>query len=148
MVTVMLWVWLGVFCFSVVFELITLQLTTIWFAIGSLVSMLLSLIPNFHFAWQILIFAVVSSILIITLRKITKKWLCRKSDGKTNLDLIIGKDIKVINGCDSDTVGSAKLNDVVWSIQEVDGKKIESGEYATIVQIKGNKLIVKKDKAE
>ena len=148
MVDFMLWVWLGVVVVTIVLELITMDLVSIWFSLGGIISLLLSLIPNFYWPWQILVFVAISSLLILCFRKIAKKLLNKNSEGKTNLDLIVGQKVKVISRCDQDVLGSTKLNDVVWSIKEIDNKAIEEGEYAEIVKVMGNKLIVRKIEKE
>lgn len=145
MVTYMLWVWLAIVVVAVVLEFATAQLVSVWFAVGGVVSLLLSIIPNFSVVWQVVIFGLVSGALLLSLRSITKRWLSKKSEGRTNLSLIIGQRVKLLTPCDQDTLGSTKINDIVWSVQEQDGKSIDIGGYAEVVKISGNKLIVKKE---
>ena len=40
--------------------------------------------------------------------------------------------------------GAVKYNDVIWTAISFDGKPIKEGEWVSVEEIKGNKLIVKK----
>ena len=111
----MFWVWLGVIVVTAVVELVTTELVSIWFTFGAIVPFILATIDVVGFEWQILIFVVLSSVLIISLRKVTKKFLLRNSNEKTNIDSIIGKQCRMLARTDFETVGYVKINDVEWS---------------------------------
>ena len=69
-------VWLGIFAFMIVAEIVSVGLTAIWFAGGALVAS----IPAFlgvGIPWQLVIFMVVSLVLLIVLRPIAKKKMIR-----------------------------------------------------------------------
>ena len=71
-----LWIWGIVSAIALISEFLTSHLVTIWFAIGGLVTLLVvALVPKLFVAWQILIFAAVSVLLLICLRKICAKYL-------------------------------------------------------------------------
>ncbi len=140
----MIWVWLGVSALAIIHELMTMELTTIWFAIAGIITMFLAFIPHFAWPWQILVFVVLSAILLVVLRKKAKDWMTKSSEGKTNMELVVGKQVKVIEPITKDQLGTAKLNDVVWTIVEENEETVETGQYVEIIAVKGNKLVVKK----
>ncbi len=72
----LLWVWGIITAIALVFEFLTSYLISIWFASGGLITLLVvALAPNLNFIWQILIFAGISVVLLLSLRKICLKLL-------------------------------------------------------------------------
>ncbi len=70
-----LWVWGIVTAIALIAEFLTSHLVTIWFAAGGLVTLLVvALAPGLFIVWQILIFASVSSVLLVSLRKVCLKY--------------------------------------------------------------------------
>lgn len=138
------WVWLGVLVVMAVIEMATMELVSIWFTIGAIPPFIMSAIMgNTLWEVQVAVFVVVSALCIIFLRKLTKKWLFKNSNEKTNTEALIGRKLRMLERTDFETVGSAKVNDVVWSAVAENGDTIEKGEVVEIVNIQGNKLIVK-----
>lgn len=140
----MFWVWLAVIVGMAVVEFATMELVSIWFSIGAIVPFILAGVSAVSWEYQIIIFIVVSAVLILSLRKLTKKYLLRNANGKTNLDAIIGTQVRMIEETDFDSIGAVKVNDVVWNAVGANKETIEKGAVVEIVAIKGNKLIVKK----
>ena len=138
----MIYVWLCVFAVCVILEFITMELVSIWLAVGALVGLILALC-GVMMEIQIAVVAVVSIVCILALRKVFLK-LLNKSKDKTNLDLIVGSKVKVIKPITKDELGSVKVNGIVWSIKSIDDKTIKQDSMVEIVRIEGNKLIVKK----
>lgn len=139
-----IFIWLGVLAVSLVIEFFTFELVSVWIAFGALISMIMAFIGTGYEA-QIIVCVTVSIVCILGLRKVTLKFLNRNKES-TNIDMAIGKTVKLITRTDDDEVGSAKYNGVVWSVKEEKDGTIEAGEYADIVKVDGNKLIVKKSK--
>ena len=69
-------VWLVLLVILVVVELITMGLTTIWFAGGALAAALIS-IPGTPLALQILVFLIVSALLLYFTRPVAVKYFNR-----------------------------------------------------------------------
>lgn len=146
MANVMVWVWLAVIIMALVVELSTTQLVSIWFALAAAISLGLSFIPNFVWWAQILVFAVLSVGLFFAFRPLATKWL-KRHEGRetdTNMDLLIGAYVRLIKGADFDTLGEAKIGDVVWNVKSKDGLILDRDEIVKIVAIEGNKLIAEK----
>ena len=142
--SVTFWVWLGVIVLTVILEAVTMDLVSIWFTIGAIIPFIMSAANDAGgWVWQLVIFFVVSATLIFALRPFAKKWLTRNA-GKTNLDTVIGQNYRLINGISFDKPGSVKINDVVWAaVCEDSDTTIEAGTIVQVVQVRGNKMVVK-----
>ena len=66
-------IWLGLFVLFLVIEIITMGLTTIWFAGGALVAFLVAIL-GMGPAVQIVVFAIVSLILLAVTRPLAMKY--------------------------------------------------------------------------
>ena len=81
--------WLILFIILLIIEICTLGLTTVWFAIGALVSWILALL-QVSLPVQVIVFLVVSILLFILTRPIAIKYFNRDRE-KTNADGLIGQ---------------------------------------------------------
>ena len=146
----MIWFWFALAVVLVVVELSTTQLVSIWLAASAAVTAVLTAIfPALGVQWQILIFVFLSAVLLVSTRKLVKKFMKRTKDQETNLELYIDKVVAVTEEIDNikDT-GAVKMNRIIWSARSTDGSVIPEGDYAVIKKIQGNKVIVarKEDK--
>ncbi len=139
----MFWVWLAVIAISLVIEIITLDLVSVWFACGAVIPFILSAIGGIGVEWQILVFVIVTALLIIFIRKYAQKLLLKNMNTKTNVDSLIGKRYRLLEDTDFEHIGSVKVNDVVWTAVSSDGSLINAGQLVEVEKIDGNKLIVK-----
>lgn len=140
----MFWVWLGVIVVTFIVEMVTMEIASIWFTIGAIIPFILAGARACGWEIQVVVFVVLSAILIASLRNVTKKYLLRNSNEKTNLDSLIGQHYRMLERTDFETIGSVKVNDVVWSAVGENQQVIEKGDIVEICKISGNKLIVKK----
>ena len=145
---VMFWVWLGVIIVTAIVEFATMEVVSIWFTIGAIIPFILAATGAVNWIWQVVIFVVLSAIMIVCLRSVTKRFLLKNSNEKTNVDSLIGQKVRMLSRTDFETVGSVKINDVVWSAIGFSQQTIEKDEIVTILSVQGNKLVVKKDKEE
>jgi len=139
----MFWVWMVVIIATLIIEFMTMDLVSIWFTIGAVVPFILAGTRLVGWEIQTIIFIVLSALMIIFLRKITKKWLMRHSS-KENLNTNIGKHVKMLDNLNDEDPGHVKINDVVWTARSDSGESIAKGEMVEIVRISGNKVFVKK----
>lgn len=144
----MFWVWIGIIVATALVEFLTLDLTSIWFTVGAIVPMILSIVGGVRWEIQVVVFIVLSIVLILSLRKVTRKFLLRNAKEKTNLDSLVGKVYKLIDPINGDDAGAIKVNGVVWSAISKKNENIEKGEKVKIVKIEGNKFIVEKSTEE
>lgn len=144
MESVMPWIWLGVIIITIIYEFLTYELESIWFTIGAVIALILSFFENIFKPWlQLLIFGIVSVIMLLSLKKWTKKIISTEFI-PTNADSLIGKEI-TISGINSENVIEAKVNGIIWNVQTENNEHLEIGEIVIIKKINGNKLIVEKE---
>ena len=89
----MLWLWIGLIVLFVIIEAATVQLVTIWFAIGS-VAGLIACAAGLEIWIQFLIFAVVSAVALAVTRPFVKKFTKGRKQ-PTNADRYIGQEATV-----------------------------------------------------
>ena len=144
----MFWVWIGVVILSVIVELTTTELISIWFTFGGVVALILSATGAVETVWQIVIFFATSALLLALLRKITMKFLLKNTTTKTNLDALVGQKYRMLERTDFETVGKLKVKDLEWSVVGENQQTIEKGAVVEVVRISGNKLVVKEAKQD
>lgn len=140
--------WLIALAVLLVIEILTLGLTTIWFAGGALVAFFASLL-NAGVLLQIILFLVVSLLLLFFTRPVVVKYINRKRV-KTNYEGLIGKVVKTTSRVDNyNQTGTAIVNGSEWTVRaDEDNKIIEADRKVKIVDIRGVKLIVTEYKEE
>lgn len=140
--------WLIGLAVLLLIEIMTLGLTTIWFAGGALMAFIVAILGA-EFWLQFLVFSMVSLILIIFTRPIAVRKL-NKNRVKTNYEGLIGKVIKVTKTVDNASQsGEAVVNGQEWTVRSADENVIiEPGTKVRIVNIEGIKLIVTEYKEE
>lgn len=137
----MVWVWAIVIALSLVVEFITMQMVSIWLALGGVVGLILALIGGVAIEIQIVVVVIVSLLAILFLRKFALKFLNSTSENK-KADILIGKRTKMIEPTTKNDAGTIKINGVLWTA--VADENIAVGEEVEVVEINGNKLKVKK----
>lgn len=139
-------VWLVILVALVVIELISMGLTTIWFAGGALAAALIS-IPGTPIPLQILIFLVVSAVLLYFTRPIAVKYFNRDRV-RTNVESMVGRQAIVISEINNvEGVGQVNTGGMEWSARSSYNNVIlQPGAVVTILGVDGVKLIVEERK--
>ena len=134
-------IWLIVLVVCLVVEISTLGLTSIWFAGGALLAMLIAMIGG-PLWLQVLIFLVTSVVLLIFTRPIARKYF-NKNREKTNVNSKIGKQAIVTVTIDNlKGEGQIVTEGMEWTARSLDSSVIEEGSVVTIEKIEGVKAIV------
>lgn len=143
---IMTWVWLGVLVLFVLVELVDAgTLVSIWFSLGAIIPLCMTAYQTYatwYIILQIVVFGLVSTLSILFLRKFAKKALFKNNNETTNLDMYLGKEIKVVKVENGKAV--AKLNGIEYTVIGEKEENFEVGEKVSIVKFSGNKIIVKK----
>ena len=136
------YVWLAALVLFVVIEIATMGLTTIWFAGGALIALLLAML-DVSFYVQLGAFLVISIVLLVSTRPLAMKFFNQKRV-KTNVDSIIGKQAIVIAEIDNlKEEGQVILNGMEWSARSYEeGKIIPAGAVVEVKEVRGVKVIV------
>ncbi len=139
-------IWLAILVALVVIELLTMGLTTIWFAGGALIATIASLFGA-PLALQIILFLVVSALLLYFTRPVAVKYF-NKDRVRTNAESLVGRQAIVISEIDNlQGIGQVNVGGMEWSARtRVDGVKLPVGTVTTILAINGVKLIVEERK--
>lgn len=141
LLTLMPWIWGSVIVVTLIIELFSTDIDALWFSVGSLVSLLLSLL-KIHVAIQISAFLIITITLLFTVGRLIRKHLMAKNIS-TNSDSLIGKEILILEPVNEFEKGSGVIDDVVWTVSCLAGTEISKGKHAIIVAIDDNNLIVK-----
>ena len=137
----MVWVAIGIIC--LIIEIFTPGFLFMSFGIGAILTGVVESIFTLEVPYQILIFAVITFLVFISMRKLSKK-LISKSTEETNIYALKGKDGKVVKEIPADGKGYVKVGGEEWSAVSADGINIAEEEKVVIEKVEGNKLIVKK----
>lgn len=135
-------VWIAVLIVMAIIEIITLGLTTIWFAGGALVAFIASLLGA-GIPVQVVLFVVVSVLLLALTRPYALKHF-NKDRTKTNAESLVGSEGIVLEDIENlQAAGLIQVNGLEWSARSLDGSRIAKGKKVQIEDIQGVKLIVK-----
>lgn len=135
--------WLGAAAVFVVIEILTMGLTTIWFAGGALIGAAMAAV-SLPLWSQIIAFAAVSAVLLILTRPLARKYLNSKTV-KTNVDSLVGQTCIVTQEIDNlEAAGQVNVSGQIWTARSVsDETRIAEGEKVVIEAISGVKVIVR-----
>lgn len=141
-------VWLVILVVLVVIELLTMGLTTIWFAGGALIAAIASIFGA-PVLLQIVLFLIVSAVLLFFTRPIAVKYF-NKDRVRTNAESLVGRQAIVISEVDNlQGIGQVSVGGMEWSAKTKEvGVTLPVGAVVTILAINGVKLIVEERKEE
>lgn len=133
--------WGIIFVITVIAELNTMQLISVWFSVGSLAAFFAA-VAGVSPLLQITIFTAASILLLAVTRPILKKFKVGKIT-PTNLDAEIGRTATVIVAIDPDKdEGRVKLRGVNWKARTSDGTALPEGTLVKVDRIDGTTLYV------
>ena len=144
----MVYFWIGLIILFLIIEIITVGLTTIWFAGGALVA-LISYGLGLGTIGQVVLFLAVSFVLLLFTRPVAIKYINPRRT-RTNYEEAIGQKIRVVEAIDNRMgTGKALLNGIEWTARsEQDEITIPANTMVEVVAVSGVKLIVKADTAQ
>lgn len=138
--------WLIILVALVVIELLTMGLTTIWFAGGALVATVAAVFGA-PLLLQIILFLIVSAVLLYFTRPVAVKYF-NKDRVRTNAESLVGRQAIVISEIDNlQGIGQVSVGEMEWSARtRQDGIVLPVGTVTVVVAINGVKLIVEERK--
>ena len=134
--------WIFLVLVLVFIEAATVGLTTIWFVISGLVSLVLATLNVVGFEVQFAIFLIGGSVLLIITRPVLKKFIAVKP-AKTNLDRIVGMSGVVTKEIDVNRIGEVKVDGKLWSAYS--DKQIMINKTVKVLEINGVKIKVEEE---
>lgn len=136
--------WLIIFIFLIFVEIATVNLVSIWFAIGAIASCILSIYVD-NLIIQLGCFVITSTICLILTKSIISKIKNHKIT-PTNLDRVIGDIGIVTEDLDEFNNGEVKVDGKTWTATSKETLKV--GTKVKIVSLNGVKLNVKSIKED
>lgn len=135
-------IWIALTVVFIIIEAATVQLTTVWFAIGAAVALVLDLcgLP----LWvQIVVFVLVSVLALILSRPLLRR-LRKKGATPTNADRNIGREGIVTERIDELAgTGRITISGISWAARSSDGSVIEKDSVVIAERIEGARMFVR-----
>ena len=136
----MAFVWIAAIVVFLIVEGVTVGLTSIWFACGSLAALITELL-RLSLWVQLAVFLIVSAAALWFTRPLVKRHNAKRA--ATNADRVLGQTGLVISCIDNlEETGLVHADGKDWSARSVSGQAIEAGTKVTVIRIEGVKLIV------
>lgn len=141
----MIYVWIAVFIISIIVEIATVQLVSVWFAVGALAAFV-SVLCGAEQLWvQLMIFVIVSFVALVVTRPLVKKLNKKNKPEPTNADMYIGLEGVVTQDIDNlSSSGLVSVRSTVWSAKSASGEVIRKDSRVRVLSIEGVKLCVEK----
>lgn len=136
--------WLIALVVFLVIEIITLGLTTIWFAGGALVAFVAAIL-HLPLLVQIVLFLLVSLLMLIFTRPVAERYFNAQRE-QTNVNGMIGREAKVTVEIDNfNQTGTILVSGVEWTARSLEDRDIiPPGSRVEICQVEGVKVFVKR----
>ena len=132
-------IWLILFIVFLIIEVLTINLVTIWFAIGSLAAFISTYFTD-SLIIQCIVFVIFTALTLLITKPVLNKFRIIRNEG-LNYDRIIGKIGVVTKKVSKQESGRVKVDGKDW--MAISDKEIEVNKEVEILKIDGVKLIVK-----
>lgn len=134
-------VWVVLLVLFAAGEALTVGLTAVWFAAGSLAGLICALLGG-PLWLQIVLFIVVSALCLVAIRPFAQKYFNTNVE-PTNADRIIGSTAKVTEDINNiQAQGAVYINGMTWSARSEYDTTIPAGTLVRILRIEGVKVYV------
>lgn len=134
-------VWAAAVVLFGILEAATVNLVSLWFIAGALVSFIAALVGA-PLWLQVLLFFAVSIVLLAALRPLVKKYVTPRVT-RTNADSLVGQEAVVTETIDNlNAQGQVKVNGMYWTARSTDSTLISQGATVVIRSIQGVKVLV------
>lgn len=136
-----MWLWLFIIIVLTIIEISTISLTTIWFVMSAIISLICSIfIKSFYI--QFAIFVIVGILLLISTRKYLVKLMNKKKED-TNIDRIIGMSGIVTEKITKSKPGCVKVDGKYWT--SIADKTIDVDKTVKVLLIDSTKIKVEEE---
>lgn len=140
-------IWVGVMVIFGVLEAITVGLTSIWFMVGAVGGLVVSML-NGPIWLQLVVFFLVSIGCMIAARPLVVKYI-NQSTTATNADRVLGAAARVTEAIDNAVpVGAVYADGKTWSARSENGENIAVGTMVRVIRMEGVRLFVEELKEE
>ncbi|OPL09709.1 MAG: hypothetical protein AVO33_06100 [delta proteobacterium ML8_F1] len=133
-------IWTVLMVFFVIAEIISLGLTSIWFAFGALAALVSAYFTDVLMV-QVIVFVLASVLSLFFTKPLVKRHL-HVGEEKTNIDGFIGLTGVVTKAITTHETGQIKVNGQIWTAYSEE--EIPPGATVTVESVSGVRLKVKK----
>lgn len=134
-------VWAAAVVLFGILEAATVNLVSLWFIAGALVSFIAALVGA-PLWLQVLLFFAVSIVLLAALRPLVKKYVAPRVT-RTNADSLVGQEAVVTETIDNlNAQGQVKVNGMYWTARSIENHRIDKDAIVVIRSIQGVKVLV------
>lgn len=133
--------WFLLVVVAAVVEVLTMDLTSIWFAISALIAFLLAVF-GVSIPIQFLAFIIISIGLLLSVRPLAKRYF-QTNIISTNSDRLVGKTALCTKEISVGGRGEVKIDGAIWTAVTQDGSAVSKDASVEVLAIEGVKLIVK-----
>ena len=133
--------WLIALALFVIVEAATVNLVSIWFAVGALAGLITSLFTE-DLLYQLLVFALVSAAALAVTKPLVARMRSRKPAAALGLERNIGRRAVVVQPVRPGVPGRVRLDGVDWNAQAVPGASFAPGDKCRVTAIRSTTLIV------
>lgn len=135
-------IWSVFIAITIVIELATADLVTIWFIVGALGALIAALLGASELT-QIIIFVVLSVVLLFATRPLTKRMM-EKGQVRTNADRFIGMIAIVTKAVEPNEIGEVKVENSFWRAINFNNQSFVIDEKVIITAFHGSKVVISK----
>ena len=132
--------WLVIILILVIVEVVTINLTTIWYIVSGIIALISSIFTD-SILIQFSIFVLIGTLLLVTTRKTLLIFFKNKNE-ETNLDRVVNMTGIVTEKIENSKYGEVKVDGKKWTAYSE--KELEEGTLIKVLKIEGVKLKVKK----
>ena len=133
-------IWIAAIVVFLIVEVVTVGLTSIWFACGALAALAMELL-HLSIWTQLAVFLIVSAAAIWFTRPLVKRHNAKRA--ATNADRVLGQTGLTVSCIDNlEETGLVHVDGKDWSARSASGETVEAGTEVTVLRIEGVKLIV------
>lgn len=137
-----MYIWIIILIISLVVELLTLSLVSLWFIVGAVAGLILNLL-DFSVTSQIMAFVVGSVFTFIVIRPKLVKFVKTPKEA-TNSDKLIGELGEVTKIITQLENGEVKVRGQVWTAKSEESEDLLPKDLVVVDRIEGAKLVVRK----
>jgi len=133
-------IWTALMVIFVILEIISLGLTSIWFALGALAALVTAFFID-SLLLQIIVFVLASVLSLVFTKPLVKRHL-HVGEEKTNIDGYIGATGIVTKAITTHETGQIKVNGQIWTAYSEE--ELPEGTTVEVESVSGVRLKVKK----
>ncbi|WP_017416097.1 NfeD family protein [Clostridium tunisiense] len=134
------WIWFALVLFVLLVDFLTSNFTYSWLALGFIPAFFLGFFVGFEI--QVVVALVIGVLALIYGLKVSKKYIKTNiSQEKLLMGKYEGKEFVAQEQIEKET--RIKINEVFWAVKNI-GEKINKGDTFKVLEVKDNKLIVRK----